>query len=534
LSNKCDSSEKELERAKRLPQIRQVAQVITLFLFLYLLVGTRKEIITILPPDLFFRINPLLGITSILASQVLIVSMILEVFMIGLTVITGRTWCGWICPLGTILDFVSRFRINTKIKIQSYWVLTKYVLLFIIIFTAIFGSLSLIIFDPITIFSRTVTSVIIPGLSFLITLIEFSLYRIESLQTSIEQFDHMMRSGFLTDQPFFLPNLLIVFFFGMILALNLFQMRFWCRYLCPLGAFLGIISRISYFKHRLNQKTCIKCNQCQTICPTAAINSKNNYLANPSECISCLDCVEICPTNSITYRYGKKQNLKSNHNANRRQLIKSISAALFGTAILFLIPNFNKIKYYFIRPPGTNEQAISKKCIRCGECARVCPTGVIQPSYSLKSLEVLWTPILMTRLGYCDYSCTLCGEVCPTGAIKKLSLENKQKTVIGIAHIDEKKCIPWAQGVECIVCEEMCPIPEKAIKLEKETSMNSYGEISEVLLPRVIPELCIGCGICEYKCPVEGDSAIRVYHEKTLEPRMIIGTYRKDHRHLAK
>ena len=142
MSNKRDSSERELERAKRLPQLRQVVQVLTLFLFLYLLVGTRKEITTILPPDLFFRINPLLGITSILASQVLIVSMILGVFMIGLTVITGRSWCGWLCPLGTMLDFTSIFRIKTKIRIKSYWSLTKYVLLFIIIFTAIFGNLS--------------------------------------------------------------------------------------------------------------------------------------------------------------------------------------------------------------------------------------------------------------------------------------------------------------------------------------------------------------------------------------------------------
>jgi len=190
--------------------------------------------------------------------------------------------------------------------------------------------------------------------------------------------------------------------------------------------------------------------------------------------------------------------------------------------------------YFFIRPPGTDEQALSNKCIRCGECARVCPTGVIQPSYSPKYLKVLWTPILVTRLGYCDYSCTLCGEVCPTGAITKLSLERKQKTIIGIAHINEKTCIPWAQGKECIVCEEMCPIPEKVIKLEKETVTNSFGEISDVLLPRVIPELCIGCGICEYKCPVEGESAIRIYHAETLKHRTIIGTYRKEHRHLPK
>ncbi|WP_455368296.1 4Fe-4S dicluster domain-containing protein [[Eubacterium] cellulosolvens] len=533
--NKQDSSNKELKRKKRLNQLRQVVQILTLILFLYLLVGTRKEITTVLPYDIFFRLDPLLGITSILASQVFIVSMMLGVFTIVLTIIAGRVWCGWLCPLGTILDWTPIFSIKSgEMRIQSYWLMVKYILLFMIVFTAIFSSLSLIIFDPITILSRTVTSVIIPGLSSLITFVEISLFRIESFQPSISQFDYIIRSRLLTDQPFFLPNLMIAFFFGLVLTLNIIRMRFWCRYLCPLGALLGIISKTSYFKYRLNQETCISCNQCQTICPTAAIDAKNNFCANTSECISCLDCVEICPTKSITFKHENKVNLKSNYNSNRRQLVKLIGGIFFGAVILFVMPIFQVKNYFFIRPPGTDEQAFSNRCIRCGECARVCPTGVIQPSYSVKYLEVLWTPILMTRLGYCDYSCTLCGEVCPTGTITKLSLERKQKTVIGIAHIDEKRCIPWAQGTECIVCEEMCPIPEKAIKLEKETLMNSFGEISDVLLPRVIPDLCIGCGICEYKCPVEDESAIRIYTAEILKPRTIIGTYRKEHKHLTK
>ena len=535
MSNKPVSCAKELVRKKRLYHLRKVLQIFTLILFLYLLVGTRKEITTFLPHDLFFRLDPLLGITSILASRELILSMILGIFTVVLTIFAGRAWCGWLCPLGTILDWKPMFSIKiSKVRIQSHWLMVKYIILCIIFFISFFGSLSLLILDPITIFSRTVTNVLIPGFISLVTFIEFSLYQIEPFQSSIEQFDYMIRSTLFTDQPFFLPNLMITFFFGLVLTLNLIRTRFWCRYLCPLGALLGIISKTSLFKHKLNQETCISCNQCETICPTEAIDSNNNFFANSSECISCLDCIEICPTKSITFQHEKKANLRSDYSLTRRQLFKSIGSAFFGAVILFTIPILYKKKNFFIRPPGSDEQELSNKCIRCGECARVCPTGVIQPSYSLKHFEVLWTPILMTRLGYCDYSCTLCGEVCPTGAITKLSLERKQKTVIGIAHINEKKCIPWAQDIECIVCEEMCPIPEKAIKLEKETLMNSLGEISDVLLPRVIPDLCIGCGICQYKCPVEGESAIRIYPDKTLKPRTIIGTYRKDHRHLAK
>ncbi|WP_455278534.1 4Fe-4S binding protein [[Eubacterium] cellulosolvens] len=535
MPNKHDSSNKELAGRKRLHQLRQAVQILALILFLFLLVGTQKERTSILLHDLFFRLDPLLGITSVLAGRAFIISMMLGTLTIALTIIAGRVWCGWLCPLGTILDWIPTFKLkSSKMRIQSSWLIAKYILLFIIVFAAIFGSLSFLILDPITILSRTITSVVIPGLSSLVIFVEFSLYRIESFQPSIEQFDYMILSRLFSEQPFFFPNLLIAFFLGLVLTLNFIQTRFWCRYLCPLGALLGIISKISQFKHRLNLETCISCDQCETICPTAAIDSKNNFFANTSECIYCLDCVEICPTESITFKHRNKVNSKSNYDSNRRKLVKSMGAAFFGAVILFVMPYFYKKNYFFIRPPGTDEQALSNICIRCGECARVCPTGVIQPSYSIKYLEVLWTPTLITRLGYCDYSCTLCGEVCPTGAITKLSLERKQKTIIGIAHIDEKRCIPWAQGKECIVCEEMCPISEKAIKLEKETVLNSFTEISDVLLPRVIPDLCIGCGICECKCPVEGKSAIRIYPAEILKNRTIIGTYRKEHRHLSK
>ncbi len=151
-----------------------------------------------------------------------------------------------------------------------------------------------------------------------------------------------------------------------------------------------------------------------------------------------------------------------------------------------------------------------RSCMHCTDagCIKVCPTGVLQPSVS--NWEGLWTPRLHTRLGYCDYSCNACGQVCPTGAITLLTLQDKQQKVIGKAVIDEKLCIPFAEGRDCIVCEEMCPIPEKAIVLEDKTVVNSAGLLTSVRQPRVIRRLCTGCGICEYKCPLNGESAIQI------------------------
>jgi formate hydrogenlyase subunit 6/NADH:ubiquinone oxidoreductase subunit I len=97
------------------------------------------------------------------------------------------------------------------------------------------------------------------------------------------------------------------------------------------------------------------------------------------------------------------------------------------------------------------------------------------------------------------------------GAIPPISLEKKQSQVIGIAFIDQNRCLPWVDGISCIVCEEMCPLPDKANTLESKELVNLDGSISEIRLPSFHQKKCIGCGICENKCPVEGKAAIQAF-----------------------
>jgi formate hydrogenlyase subunit 6/NADH:ubiquinone oxidoreductase subunit I len=118
---------------------------------------------------------------------------------------------------------------------------------------------------------------------------------------------------------------------------------------------------------------------------------------------------------------------------------------------------------------------------------------------------------LVPRLGYCGFGCNACGQVCPTAAIPPLALDEKQKTVIGLASIDTDRCLPWAYDVPCIVCEEVCPVADKAILLDEVEVLDRQGRALLLQRPRVILDLCIGCGICEYQCPMGGDAAIRIY-----------------------
>lgn len=100
---------------------------------------------------------------------------------------------------------------------------------------------------------------------------------------------------------------------------------------------------------------------------------------------------------------------------------------------------------------------------------------------------------------------------CPVEAIPPLGLEEKRLQVLGQAVIDRDRCLAWADETACIVCEEMCPLPEKAILLEEAEVINVDGGTVVLQQPKVISDRCIGCGICEYKCPVQGRAAIRVY-----------------------
>ncbi len=164
-----------------------------------------------------------------------------------------------------------------------------------------------------------------------------------------------------------------------------------------------------------------------------------------------------------------------------------------------------------IRPPGSlPEREFLKRCVKCGECVKVCITNGLQPTLLEAGIEGIWSPVLVPRIGYCEYRCTLCGQVCPTGAIKKLVLNEKMKVRIGLAMIDKGRCLPHAHGIPCIVCEEVCPTSKKAIWFEEARSTDRQGKETIVKLPRVDLSLCVGCGICEAQCPVVDRPAIYV------------------------
>lgn len=204
---------------------------------------------------------------------------------------------------------------------------------------------------------------------------------------------------------------------------------------------------------------------------------------------------------------------KSKTALSRRSFLTAAGSGAAATVMLNVSPiaqgkTFNPD---LIRPPGSlTENDFLTKCVRCGQCMKVCPTNAIHPTTLEAGLAGIWSPFLVMEVGYCEYNCTLCCQVCPTGAIEELTVEEKQQVHIGTAYIDRSRCLPFVFDTPCIVCEEHCPTPKKAIWFEDVTVRDRDGNEKLLKQPHVDPELCIGCGICVVKCPINDPAAIRV------------------------
>jgi len=195
----------------------------------------------------------------------------------------------------------------------------------------------------------------------------------------------------------------------------------------------------------------------------------------------------------------------------RRKLIFTTLLGIAAIPFFRLSPSTRRASPKLIRPPGAlPEKKFLQKCVKCGECMKACPTNGLQPALAEAGPEGIWTPILVPKIGYCEYYCSLCSQVCPTGAIQELTVEEKTKIKIGLAWVNKNTCIPYNLGTPCIVCEEHCPTSPKAIKLVKTEVKLPDGTIKTPVAPVINTDLCIGCGICETKCPVVDEPAIYV------------------------
>jgi MauM/NapG family ferredoxin protein len=504
---------KERSRKYRALQfLRILSQTAFFFLFFYLLLRTHftgQDYISRV--EIFFHFDPLLAIATAIASRVLFASFVLAAITVVLTLVAGRFVCGWVCPLGSIHQFFSFIFKKAKLlkprkgdsgAMRLSW---KYIILIVVLVASLFAVDLVGFADPLSFLYRSFATAVVPVFARAGTALIGLLYglRLTSFGDATAQFF----SSLSLNQTFQQGFLLGLVFLGVVL-LNLSRERFWCRYLCPAGALLGVLARWNVPKVRIDMEKCIKCNLCTIHCQTQA-NPFPNEEWRSSECVYCYTCAAICPTNAVRFPVKARPESLESINLSRRRLIFTSVLAVVAAPFFKITPAAKRAAAKLIRPPGAlPEPRFLQKCVKCGECMKACPTNALQPALNEAGPEGIWTPLLKPRVGYCEYYCSLCTQVCPTGAIEELTIEEKIKVKIGSAWVNKSRCIPYVLGSPCIVCEEHCPTSPKAIKLVRTEVQLIDGTVQTPLAPVIDLDLCIGCGICENKCPVVDDPAI--------------------------
>ncbi|GAB4239143.1 MAG: 4Fe-4S binding protein [Deltaproteobacteria bacterium] len=496
--------------------LRRASQTIAFAVFVFLFLNTEYKDNDVLPyaVNLFLRLDPLMAGAASLAGRALISLVWPALLTLALTVVLGRFFCGWVCPLGAVIDAADAavFRKTPrKTPVPSSWRRVKFLVLFFLAVSSLFTLQWVFLFDPISILIRTFTVSVYPAMNLVLHGIFDAFYRLPGpIPRVSEPVYGFLKSHFLAfEQPVFRTSAFVGVLFLGILAAETFQRRFWCRNLCPLGGLLALAGRFGVVRRRIDAAGCTRCGLCESSCRMGAIGA-GAAATDHGECVECMDCQAVCPEEVIHFT-GKEGRAPVAVDLTRRGVVASVALGAVTVPFFRVEAHGKAPSPSLIRPPGAlAEREFLARCTRCGECMRVCIANGLQPTWFEAGIEGMWSPVLVPRIGYCEYNCTLCGQVCPTGAIRRLPLLEKRKVRLGLAWIDRSRCLPWKGESDCIVCEEHCPTGSKAIVLREERTQTQGGEWKTFQKPYIEDALCVGCGICETKCPLPDRAAIRV------------------------
>lgn len=516
--------------------LRRISQTVFLGVFVYLVLAARQS--GDQPSRLlrvFFDFDPLVAVATWMSTHTLAAASLLSLITIAVTIALGRIFCGWICPLGVAHTIMTWFmdKKRRKREARSPWQRVKYGLLAALLVMALCGVHWIGIFDPTPLFYRSLTVFGWPAMQ----------YSLEESTTSVYQADPYIGSfrvinitepvyKFFRDRVFRAPrqafqgSFVIIATFLLIIVLNLIRPRFWCRYICPLGGMLGMLSLRPSLRLVNDTDRCNNCGKCARNCPAAAQpDQPGKWL--PTECFDCWNCVASCNQNALSFTVASpvKKMQSGRIDFSRRIALGAVAGGMAAMLGFRQSPLAQGVRFEptLIRPPGAlPEREFLQRCIQCGLCMRACPTNALHPCGLEGGVEGLWTPKLAPKVGYCLHTCNLCGQVCPTGAIAPIPIEEKQKIKIGLAVFDKNKCLPHAYARECIICEEHCPVSPKAITFTLGESTMSTGETVTLKKPQVDPTRCTGCGICEWSCVFKDQAAIRVVSaNETRNPKNV-------------
>lgn len=423
------------------------------------------------------------------------------VFLFLLTLLFGRAYCSFICPLGIWQDMISWFskKLNKKkkYKFTKAKSILRYTLLAVVIVAFLSGlTVVLGLLDPYSIYGRISVNVFKPvyllGNNLLATILEkfqnYDLYMMDIAVRSLVSF------------------IVAILSLGIVSFLSYKYGRLYCNSICPVGTFLGVISKYSLFKVRINKDTCNSCGLCETKCKSSCISSKEHTI-DYSRCVDCFSCLQTCKKKALSFTYASSKKEETVNDGRRAFLTVAgvglaalpIAKAKETTALLTNKKAYKK--QHPLTPPGSvSTEHLLEHCTACHLCVSKCPSHVLTPAFLEYGPGGVMQPRMSFEKGFCNYDCTVCSSVCPNGAILPLTKEQKHLTQMGKVVFVIDNCIVHTDGTSCGACSEHCPT--------QAVSMKPYK--GGLTIPTTNPDICVGCGGCEYVCPAKPYKAIYI------------------------
>jgi ferredoxin len=441
------------------------------------------------------------------------------VFLLLLTIILGRAYCSVICPLGILQDIVihvrgwfgkkSKRKNRFKYSKPKTWLrlsmLTIFVVMIILGLCNVIGTTIASFIEPYSAYGRIASSLFAPIYDASNNVIADAL-----VDTECYWFYHVETFQYLPLTIIAVVTLLVI---GIMAWLG---GRAYCNTICPVGTILGYVSRYSLFKPIIDTSKCNGCTKCAKNCKSSCIDARNHEI-DYSRCVMCMNCIENCSTGAIKIqrRLSRKENVEEESGANdsrRNFIITGVALAAASAAkasdkvtdggLAKIVDKEKPQRKTRIVPPGAVSLShLQRHCTGCQLCISSCPNDVLRPS---TELSTFMQPVVGYEKGYCRPECVRCSDACPVGAFHKITVEEKSVIQIGRAVVNLGTCVATSRGQKCGNCADKCPTG--AIKM---VAIDSNNENSHYM-PVVNESKCIGCGACEYYCPVRPISAIYV------------------------
>lgn len=504
------------------PTPQRLVQLLCLLLFLLLIGLAAFPLVSPLPVDAFLRMDPVVALAAWAGSRSLLPSLWPAAALLLFTLVLGRFFCGYVCPLGTVIDASDALVRRTRPRasgpvpgVSPSWRRFGVLLLLFLAGAALLGVSFVFLAEPMVLATRFFALLVHPVASLL------ARSGLGLLRPLADALDMTSLAYLQIDVPRYAFQWFTLAVMVAVLAGGRIAPRFWCRAVCPAGAAFGLCSSRPLIRRRVSED-CIQCGACQRACPMGAIPG-DPFRTDFAACITCHACERICPTRAVSFGTGAPA-WPPVRPDRREALLAGLAGA--GAAMVTLTglgaredtPAPGRIHPpELIRPPGAlPEREFLARCVRCGACMKACPTNTLQPAGLSAGIEGFFSPRVTPRRGPCEPLCTVCGEVCPTGAIRVLPAGEKIWAKIGTAQILRHKCLAWEFDRRCLVCDEVCPYDA--------ISLRSVPGVS-VAVPFVEESRCSGCGFCEHQCPVQARAAIVVEPMEAL--RLREGSFRE-------